>query len=131
MSKYSKYVNDKFKEWNKKFEIPYGYDFQLKTMFELEEQFKEQPKENVKTKRDILDMIHKIYYNMNRLKERKIIYEEAPCSECIFSSKVKGFNTRPYTLYSCLKPTHPRFREECNLENNWKYYISTTIYDKE
>ena len=131
MREYGKYIEDKYKEWNDKFEIPYMAEFQIKTMFELEEQFREQPKENVKTKRDILDMINKIYYSICRLKEKKIIFEEAPCFGCIFTSLVEGVGIRPHSIYTCIKPIHPRFREECNSENNWKHYIPISIYNKE
>lgn len=54
---YSEYVISKYNEWTIKYNIPEHMEFELKTMFELEEQFRNQPLENVKTKRDILDMI--------------------------------------------------------------------------
>jgi hypothetical protein len=130
---YSNYVESKFIEWNKKFEIPYGYEFHLKTMFELEEQFREQPKENVKTKYDILRMIQDIYNRMSRFKERELNFKEEPCDNCIFTSKVENIEIyNDYiNIYSCIKPSHPRFREVCNSKNNWKYYIPISIYNKE
>lgn len=60
MKTYSESVESKYREWKEKYNIPDRYEFQLKTMFELEEQFQEQPRENVKTKKDILDMIQNI-----------------------------------------------------------------------
>ena len=65
MKKYSDYVENKFKEWNEKFDVPYGCEFQLKTMFELEEQFMEQSKEDIKTKQDILRMIQDLHTRMS------------------------------------------------------------------
>ena len=128
MREYNEYVEDKFKEWNNKFEIPYGYEFQLKTMFELEEQFRETPKENVKTKRDILDMINRIYYSMYRLKEKKIIFTEIPCRQCLFFDR--NIKYAPGTELMCNKPLINELIYSCNKDNNYKYYISNLIYNK-
>jgi hypothetical protein len=74
---YSEYVESKFIEWNNKYDIPEYFEFQLKTMFELEEQFREQPKENVKTKQDILRMIQDLHGRLQfRIKENKEIKDK-------------------------------------------------------
>ena len=77
MREYSEYVESKFIEWNNKYDIPEYFEFQLKTMFELEEQFREQPKENVKTKQDILRMIQDLHGRLQfRIKENKEIKDK-------------------------------------------------------
>jgi len=54
------YIEEKCKLWNDIYLIPCDMGFMIRSMFELEYQFMTTPQEDVKTKKDILDMIHKI-----------------------------------------------------------------------
>lgn len=54
------YVVEKCKLWNDIYIIPCDMGFIIRAMFELEYQFMTTPQEDLKTKREILDMIHKI-----------------------------------------------------------------------
>lgn len=72
MREYSEYVENKFNDWINKYEIPEHMEFELKSLFDLEEQFRNQPPENVKTKDILLNMIMRINGRFNgKLFERK------------------------------------------------------------
>lgn len=58
------YVENKFKEWKEKYDVPDYYDFELRAMFALEKQFMVTPDEHVKKKYDLMKMISDIKRNM-------------------------------------------------------------------
>ena len=60
MKDFSESVERQFSEWNKKYEIPEHMEFQIKTMFELQEEYRSIPVEYTKRKRDVLEMIMKL-----------------------------------------------------------------------
>lgn len=107
MREYSESVEKKYKEWNDKYIVPHGYEFQLKTMFELEEQFRETPKEDVKTKKDILEMIQHINGRMQRFDERKKTEYNINADGVIISCDInlKEIADKIYNIYKDLIKT--------------------------
>jgi len=78
------YIEEKCKLWNDIYLIPCDMGFMIRSMFELEYQFMTTPQEDVKTKKDILDMIHKISQS-TRLKPQ-IKCTEPMYVDCIWTN---------------------------------------------
>jgi hypothetical protein len=59
-------VDKKFEDWKKRFEFPDFYDFNIRALLQLQEDFESCPPDHVKTKRELLDMIVKIQNSLPR-----------------------------------------------------------------
>lgn len=72
-SVYSESVEKKYQEYMDKYEIPEYYEFQLKTLLSLQEEYNEATKktpEHTKSRESLLHMIQRMQLPLNVLKER-------------------------------------------------------------
>jgi hypothetical protein len=63
----SENVENKFKEWKARYKFEDFYDFNVKSLLQLQEQFEQCDPEHVRTKKDLLDMILRLQGNLPRL----------------------------------------------------------------
>lgn len=58
------YMESEFKKWQEKFEIPFEKEFDVKALLSLQYQFMVTPDEHIKSKKDLIDAIHRLQYNL-------------------------------------------------------------------
>ena len=129
------YIEEKCKLWNDIYLIPCDMGLMIRSMFELEYQFMTTPQEDVKTKKDILDMIHKISQS-TRLKPQ-IKCTEPMYVDCIWTEgrdsnkvliyvdkKLVTFDSRRYQEPISIK-SYANMIHDIAFKNEYEIYVNT------
>jgi hypothetical protein len=67
-----KYIQEKFNEWEKYYEIPFEKEFYVKALLGLQYDFEALPEDYVKAKKDLIEAMQMIQGNLNLTKKKKI-----------------------------------------------------------
>ena len=71
MSEKTERIEREFVKWQEEYEIPCSDEFQVKTLLELQDEYKETPKESntVRTRENLLRMIQDLFNHLRLVKK--------------------------------------------------------------